>query len=124
MASASPSVAGETLGIVGESGSGKSVAAKSIMRLLEEPARIVGGIDPLPRPGNYTLSEAELREIRGAEIAMVFQDPMTSLNPVLRIARQLIETMTAHGRFTTDAARTRAASLLGRMGIAAPGTRA
>ncbi len=111
---------GETLGIVGESGSGKSVAAKSIMNLLEEPARIVAGSIRFRGREITALSEAELREIRGAEIAMVFQDPMTSLNPVLRISRQLIETMTAHGRFTSDAARTRAASLLGRMGIAGP----
>ncbi|HEX4173920.1 MAG TPA: ABC transporter ATP-binding protein, partial [Acetobacteraceae bacterium] len=111
---------GETLGIVGESGSGKSVAAKSIMNLLEEPARIVAGSIRFRGKEITALSEAELREIRGAEIAMVFQDPMTSLNPVLRISRQLVETMTAHGRFTTDAARRRAASLLGRMGIASP----
>ena len=111
---------GETLGIVGESGSGKSVAAKSIMNLLEEPARIVAGSIRFRGREITALSENELREIRGAEIAMVFQDPMTSLNPVLRISRQLIETMTAHDRFTSDAARTRAASLLGRMGIPGP----
>ena len=111
---------GETLGIVGESGSGKSVAAKSIMNLLEEPARIVAGSIRFRGKEITALSEDELREIRGAEIAMVFQDPMTSLNPVLRISRQLIETMTAHARFTPEAARTRAASLLGRMGIAGP----
>jgi oligopeptide/dipeptide ABC transporter ATP-binding protein len=111
---------GETLGIVGESGSGKSVAAKSIMNLLEEPARIVAGSIRFRGKEITALSEAELREIRGAEIAMVFQDPMTSLNPVLRISRQLVETMTAHGRFAADAARRRAASLLGRMGIASP----
>jgi peptide/nickel transport system ATP-binding protein len=111
---------GETLGIVGESGSGKSVAAKSIMNLLEEPARIVAGSIRFHGREITALSEPELREIRGAEIAMVFQDPMTSLNPVLRISRQLIETMTAHDRFTPEAARTRAASLLGRMGIAEP----
>jgi peptide/nickel transport system ATP-binding protein len=111
---------GETLGIVGESGSGKSVAAKSIMNLLEEPARIVEGSIRFRGREITALPESELREIRGAEIAMVFQDPMTSLNPVLRISRQLIETMTAHGRFKSGAARTRAASLLGRMGIAAP----
>ena len=103
MASASRLRRGETLGIVGESGSGKSVTAKSIMRLLDEPARIVGGSIQLPRPGASPRSpRTELREIRGAEIAMVFQDPMTSLNPVLRIARQLIETMTAHARFSRD----------------------
>jgi peptide/nickel transport system ATP-binding protein len=111
---------GETLGIVGESGSGKSVAAKSIMNLLEEPARIVAGSIRFRGREITALSEEELREIRGAEIAMVFQDPMTSLNPVLRISRQLIETMTAHDRFTPEAARTRAVSLLGRMGIAGP----
>ena len=63
------------------------------------------------------LTEEELREIRGAEIAMVFQDPMTSLNPVLRISRQLIETMTAHQRFKPRAARERAVALLRRMGM-------
>ncbi len=111
---------GEALGIVGESGSGKSVTAKSIMRLLEEPARIVAGTIRFRGRELTALSEGEMREIRGAEIAMVFQDPMTSLNPVLRIARQLIETMTAHRRFGRAAARRRAASLLGRMGIAGP----
>ena len=111
---------GETLGIVGESGSGKSVAAKSIMRLLEEPARIVEGLIRFRGRELTTLPEAEMRAIRGAEIAMVFQDPMTSLNPVLRIARQLIETMTAHGRFSPRVARVRGQNLLGRMGIAAP----
>ena len=112
--------AGETLGIVGESGSGKSVAAKSIMRLLDEPARIIEGSVRFRGRELTTLSEAELRDIRGAEIAMVFQDPMTSLNPVLRIARQLIETMTVHRRYDAKAARKRAAELLGRMGIAGP----
>jgi peptide/nickel transport system ATP-binding protein len=111
---------GETLGIVGESGSGKSVAAKSIMNLLEEPARIVAGSIRFRGREITTLSEDALREVRGAEIAMVFQDPMTSLNPVLRISRQLIETMTAHDRFTSEAARGRAVALLGRMGIAGP----
>ena len=111
---------GETLGIVGESGSGKSVTAKSIIRLLDEPARIVDGSISFRGRDMVHLSEEELREIRGAEIAMVFQDPMTSLNPVLRIARQLIETMTAHRRFAAKAARERAVALLGRMGMATP----
>jgi peptide/nickel transport system ATP-binding protein len=111
---------GETLGIVGESGSGKSVAAKSIMRLLEEPARIVEGSISFRGRDMVTLSETEIRDIRGAEIAMVFQDPMTSLNPVLRISRQLIETMTAHRRFNKRTARARAVSLLGRMGMSGP----
>jgi peptide/nickel transport system ATP-binding protein len=111
---------GETLGIVGESGSGKSVCAKSIMRLLDEPARIVGGTVEFRGRDLAHLDEAAIRAVRGGEIAMVFQDPMTSLNPVLRIASQLVEAMTAHGRFTARAARERAISLLRRMGVPAP----
>ncbi len=111
---------GETLGIVGESGSGKSVCAKSIIRLLDEPARIVGGSITFRGRDLATLDAEALREVRGAEIAMVFQDPMTSLNPVLRIAKQLVEAMTAHGRFTRAAARARAIALLRRMGVPAP----
>jgi peptide/nickel transport system ATP-binding protein len=111
---------GETLGIVGESGSGKSVCAKSIMRLLDEPARIVEGSITFRGRDLAKLDEEGIREVRGREIAMVFQDPMTSLNPVLRIARQLVEAMTAHGRFTKAAAATRAIDLLRRMGVAAP----
>ena len=110
--------AGETLGIVGESGSGKSVCAKSIMRLLDPPARIVGGEIRFRGRDLAGLDEEAIRRLRGREIAMVFQDPMTSLNPVLRIARQLVEAMTAHGRFTAKAARQRAISLLRRMGVA------
>ena len=110
--------AGETLGMVGESGSGKSVCAKSIMRLLDEPARIVGGSILFKGRDLAHLDDEEIRKVRGREIAMVFQDPMTSLNPVLRIARQLIEAMTAHGRFTVPAARSRAIDLLRRMGVA------
>ncbi|MDO9711580.1 ABC transporter ATP-binding protein [Paracraurococcus lichenis] len=111
---------GETLGIVGESGSGKSVCAKSIMRLLDEPARIVDGTVAFRGQDLAQLDEEQLRELRGRDIAMVFQDPMTSLNPVLRIARQLVEAMTAHGRFAPQAARERALALLGRMGVPAP----
>ena len=110
--------AGETLGIVGESGSGKSVCAKSIMRLLDEPARIVGGSILFKGRDLAHLDDEGIRAVRGREIAMVFQDPMTSLNPVLRIARQLVEAMTAHGRFTKAAARRRAIDLLRRMGVA------
>ncbi|HEX3349747.1 MAG TPA: ABC transporter ATP-binding protein [Acetobacteraceae bacterium] len=111
---------GETLGIVGESGSGKSVCARSIMRLLDEPARIVGGSIEFRGRDLATLSEREIRDIRGAEIAMVFQDPMTSLNPVLRIAKQLVEAMTSHRRFTRRDARRRAIELLRRMGVSGP----
>ena len=112
--------AGETLGIVGESGSGKTVAALSLIRLLEEPSRIVGGEIKFQGRDVLKMSLEELRKLRGDGIAMVFQDPMTSLNPVLRIARQLAETMVAHGRFTERQAIARGVSLLGRMGITAP----
>jgi len=112
--------AGETVGIVGESGSGKSVTALSLMRLLDEPSRIVGGEVRFRGADVLAMSEDELRAMRGGGIAMVFQDPMTSLNPVLRIARQLVETMQAHGRFDGEQATARAISLLGRMGITAP----
>src|SRR5438552_15949206 len=77
--------AGETLGIVGESGSGKSVTAMSLMRLLEEPSRIVGGTLRFRGRDVLAMPPEELRAMRGEGIAMVFQDPMTSLNPVLRI---------------------------------------
>src|SRR5438874_1729628 len=112
--------AGETLGIVGESGSGKSVTALSLMRLLDEPSRIVGGEIRFQGRDVLAMSADELRALRGDGIAMVFQDPMTSLNPVLRIARQLVETMRAHGRFDDAQATRRAVTLLGRMGITAP----
>jgi peptide/nickel transport system ATP-binding protein len=111
---------GETLGIVGESGSGKSVTALSLMRLLDEPARIVGGEVRFRGRDVLAMNADELRALRGDGVAMVFQDPMTSLNPVLRIARQLVETMRAHGRFSDEEATTRAVSLLGRMGITTP----
>ncbi|MFI5012833.1 MAG: dipeptide ABC transporter ATP-binding protein [Hyphomicrobiales bacterium] len=112
--------AGEALGIVGESGSGKSVTAMSLMRLLEEPARIVAGSIAFQGRDVLAMSAAELRKLRGGGMAMVFQDPMTSLNPVLRIARQLIETMVVHGRYGEGEARKRGVKLLGRMGINTP----
>ncbi|WP_315833691.1 ABC transporter ATP-binding protein [Bradyrhizobium prioriisuperbiae] len=112
--------AGETLGIVGESGSGKSITALSLMRLLDEPSRIVGGEIRFQGRDMLRASPEELRNLRGDRLAMVFQDPMTSLNPVLKIARQLTETMVVHGRYTTEEAGKRAVSLLGRMGVSAP----
>src|SRR3569623_241029 len=111
---------GETLGIVGESGSGKTVAALSLMRLIDDPARIVGGEINFDGRDVVKLSDEELRKIRGGGIAMVFQDPMTSLNPVLRIARQLVEAMVEHGNYSPQEATGRAVNLLGRMGINAP----
>jgi peptide/nickel transport system ATP-binding protein len=112
--------AGETLGIVGESGSGKTVAALSLTRLLEDPARIIGGEILFLGRDIVKMGLEELRKIRGDGIAMVFQDPMTSLNPVLKIARQLAETMLVHGRLNQEQALDRAVTLLGRMGITAP----
>jgi peptide/nickel transport system ATP-binding protein len=111
---------GETLGIVGESGSGKTVAALSLMRLLEEPCRIVAGEIRFQGRDVLAMTPEELRAFRGGGVAMVFQNPMTSLNPVLRIARQLVETMVVHGRYDLDDATTRSVKLLGRMGITAP----
>ena len=112
--------AGEALGIVGESGSGKSVTAMSLMRLLEEPARIVAGRIAFLGRDVLAMSQSELRKLRGGGMAMVFQDPMTSLNPVLRIARQLTETMVVHGRYGEREAGERGVKLLGRMGITTP----
>jgi peptide/nickel transport system ATP-binding protein len=112
--------AGEALGIVGESGSGKSVSALSIMRLLEDDATIAGGEIIFRGKNVVTLRGQELRQLRGGDVAMIFQDPMTSLNPVLRIARQLIEGLLVHGRYTAKTARERAVGLLGRMGITSP----
>ena len=111
---------GEALGIVGESGSGKSVTALSLMRLLEDPARITAGEIRFQGRDVLAASPEELRALRGDRMAMVFQDPMTSLNPVLKIARQLVETMVVHGRYTPAEATGRAVGLLGRMGVTAP----
>ena len=107
---------GETLGIVGESGSGKSVTALSLMRLLEPPARIEAGRVFFQGRDLLGMSAAELRALRGDRMAMVFQDPMTGLNPVVRILRQLTE----HVRAAPPEAKRRAVSMLGRMGITSP----
>src|SRR5260221_9456738 len=89
--------AGETLCIAGESGSGKTMTGLSLMRLLPQPmARIAGGTVTLAGRELTGLSESDMRHVRGAEIAMVFQEPMTSLNPVLSIGRQLTEAIRAH----------------------------
>ncbi len=110
---------GETLGIVGESGSGKSMTALSVMRLLETPGRVVGGSVRFLGRDVLQMRPAEMRALRGNQIAMVFQDPMTSLNPVLRIARQLREAMVVHGRSPAEAGR-RSIALLRRMGFSTP----
>src|SRR5215472_9206758 len=88
---------GETLAIVGESGCGKSVTALSVLRLIPSPpGRIVSGAVRFAGRDLLSLGEAEMREIRGNQISMIFQEPMTSLNPVLTIGRQIAETLTLH----------------------------
>src|SRR4029077_5723732 len=112
---------GECLAIVGESGSGKTVGVLSILRLIQSPpGRIVGGSIFFKETDLLTLADRALREIRGRAIAVIFQDPMTSLNPVMRIGAQITENLLAHERLTRRQARSRAADLLAMVGIPAP----
>jgi oligopeptide/dipeptide ABC transporter ATP-binding protein len=112
---------GETVALVGESGCGKSVSALSIMRLIAEPAgRIEAGEILYKGRDLLKLGEQEMQHVRGREIAMVFQEPMTSLNPVLSIGRQLTEGLEIHMKMSPDEARTRAIELLGMVGIPDP----
>ena len=112
---------GRTLGLVGESGSGKSVTALSILRLAQ-PGRIVSGSIEYGGRDLLKLSERELREVRGNRIAMIFQDPMTSLNPVFRVGDQVAEVLRVHGQRRQAGAR--AIELLAKVGIAEPAERA
>ena len=115
---------GERLGLVGESGCGKSVTNLAIIRLLPKPAgRVEGGRVMFDGQDLATLSEAEIRDLRGKDIAMIFQDPMTSLNPVLTIEEQMVETIRAHRPVSKDAAKARAIELLAMVGIPKPETR-
>src|SRR5215471_14625735 len=103
---------GETLAIVGESGCGKSVTALSILRLVPSPpGRIVSGAIRLDGRDLLALSEAEMRDVRGNDISMIFQEPMTSLNPVLTIGRQIAETLTLHQGLDRRAATRRAVEM-------------
>ncbi|WP_322512952.1 ABC transporter ATP-binding protein, partial [Chloroflexus sp.] len=109
---------GETLGIVGESGCGKSVTSLSIMRLIPTPpGKIAGGQILFDGEDLLQASEEEMRNIRGNRIAMIFQDPMTSLNPVLTIGRQITESLELHLKLTKKEARDRAIELLDMVGI-------
>src|SRR3989442_9750063 len=90
--------AGETLGLVGESGSGKSVTALSIMRLVQPPGRIARGSIRFKQRDLLALEEREMRAVRGAEISLIFQEPMTALNPVFTVGDQIAETLLVHGR--------------------------
>ena len=103
---------GETLCLVGESGSGKSVTALSILRLVQPPGRIAGGSVRFKGRELLSLSEADMRHVRGAEISLIFQEPMTALNPVFTIGDQIGEALLVHGRATRREARGRAVELL------------
>lgn len=114
---------GEVLGLVGESGSGKSVTGFSILGLVDAPGRIAGGRILYKGRDLAELNEREWQAIRGRHIAMIFQDPMMTLNPVLKIATQMIEAVQAHVSISTSAARERCRQVLARVGIPAPDER-
>ncbi|NGM22626.1 ABC transporter ATP-binding protein [Roseomonas stagni] len=114
---------GKVLGLVGESGSGKTVTGFSIMGLVDAPGRIVSGSILFQGKDLATLSEEEMRHLRGNRIAMIFQDPMMTLNPVLRIDTQMIETVLAHEKVSEDEARQRSRDALGMVGIPSPDER-
>jgi len=113
--------AGETVALVGESGSGKSVTAMSVMRLTE--GRIAAGSIQFQGRDLAHVPEAEMRSIRGGQIGMIFQEPMTSLNPVFSIGQQIEEVLRLHQQLSAPAARTQALELLQRVGISAPARR-
>src|SRR5215510_13719732 len=115
---------GETVALVGESGCGKSVSALSVMRLVAAPAgRIVGGQILFKGRDLLAMSEEEMRKIRGREIGMIFQEPMTSLNPVLSVGRQLTETVEIHLGMSPAQSRERAIELLSLVGVSDPARR-
>jgi peptide/nickel transport system ATP-binding protein len=108
---------GETVGIVGESGSGKSMTALSILRLVPEPGKIVEGTISFDGRDVLAFDDEELRKFRGNDVAMIFQDPMSSLNPVLKAGFQIEEAMRAHDRFNKEQAKARVPLLLRRVRI-------
>lgn len=108
---------GETVGLVGESGSGKSTLGLSILKLIPSPGKIVGGKLLFDGKDLVTLDEKEMRKLRGKRISMVFQDPMTSLNPLMRIGEHLVETIQTHQRITRKEAEEKALHLLDEVGI-------
>jgi ABC-type dipeptide/oligopeptide/nickel transport system ATPase component len=114
---------GETLGLVGESGSGKSVTALAVMRLVQPPGRIVSGRVVFEGRDLLPLSEGQMREVRGARIALIFQEPMTALNPVMRVGDQIAEALIVHGMASGAAARARAEELLAAVRIPEPSRR-
>jgi oligopeptide/dipeptide ABC transporter ATP-binding protein len=112
--------AGETLCIVGESGSGKSVTALSIIRLVQPPGRIASGRVLFGDRDLLTMTEHDMQKVRGAEIALIFQEPMTALNPVFTIGSQIEETLRVHGRATRRTARQKAIELLDAVSVPEP----
>jgi peptide/nickel transport system ATP-binding protein len=111
---------GEVLGVVGESGAGKSVTGLAVIGLIDRPGRIAGGEIRLSGLRIDNLPPDEMRRIRGKRIGMIFQDPLTSLNPLYRIGDQLVETIRTHTNLSEQAARRRAIDLLAEVGIPAP----
>ena len=111
---------GETLGLVGESGSGKSVTAFSIIRLVQEPGEITGGSVMFQGRDLMSLSEREMRQVRGAGIGFVFQEPMAALNPVMRVGAHIAEALRVHGLASRSEARARAIELLRAVRITDP----
>jgi ABC-type dipeptide/oligopeptide/nickel transport system ATPase component len=114
---------GETLGLVGESGSGKSVTAFSILRLVQPPGRIVSGRVLFEGRDLLALPEPEMRQVRGARISLIFQEPMTALNPVMRVGDQIAEALRVHGLADAGEARARAIELLDAVRITEPARR-
>ncbi len=115
--------AGETLGVVGESGCGKTMTALSMLRLIPDPGRIVSGQILFRGKDVVKMTDEEVRDFRGNDVAMIFQDPMTSMNPVTKVGVQIEEAMTAHGRFTDSVARPRVIELLRRVRVPAAESR-
>ncbi|HNW65165.1 MAG TPA: ATP-binding cassette domain-containing protein, partial [Piscinibacter sp.] len=114
---------GEILGVVGESGAGKSLTGAAIIGLLEPPGRIAGGEILLEGRRIDKLPHEEMRKLRGRHIGAIFQDPLTSLNPLYTVGRQLVETIRTHLPLNEEQARDRAISLLADTGIPAPEAR-
>jgi len=111
---------GEVMGIVGESGSGKSVSSYAIMRLISPPGKIIGGTITFDGKNLLELDEKEMQSIRGNEISMIFQDPMTSLNPVFKIGNQLMEAIMKHQKVSKKEAREKSIEMLSLVGIPSP----
>ncbi|MGL5173466.1 MAG: ABC transporter ATP-binding protein, partial [Olsenella sp.] len=115
---------GETVAIVGESGSGKSVTSLAVMRLLQSPGRVSGGSITFDGADILALSEKEMESVRGAKISMIFQEPMTSLNPVYRVGDQIVEAIQTHTDLKYKEAMERAVEMLRVVGIPSPEDRA